>query len=106
MHLITKPRLLADAERFPKDIKKEVENWCGVVKKAEWQSLDDIRKTYSRAVDKVGNFLVFNIKSCRLIVGFNYESQTLFYKYFLTHDEYDIEQWKKDPYFKNVEKSS
>lgn len=104
MHLITRPRLLEDAKGFPKDIQKEVRAWCSVVKKAEWQCLDDIRSTYSRSVDKVGNFLVFNIKTCRLIVGFNYESQTIYYKYFLTHDEYDKEEWKNDPYFKKVEK--
>jgi len=35
----------------------------------------------------------------RLIVGLNYEEQTIFYKYFLTHAEYDKEKWKNDPYF-------
>jgi len=96
MHLITRPRLLEDAARFPEDIQKEVKAWCDVVKKAEWKHLDDIRQTYSRSVDKVENFLVFNIKSSRLIVGFNYQAQVIYYKYFLTHEEYDTGQWKND----------
>ncbi|MEG3874651.1 type II toxin-antitoxin system HigB family toxin [Microcoleus sp. Z1_B5] len=28
-----------------------------------------------------------------------YENQTVFYKYFLTHSDYDQEKWKNDPNF-------
>ncbi|WP_373533719.1 type II toxin-antitoxin system HigB family toxin [Microcoleus sp.] len=38
-------------------------------------------------------------KDYRLIAGINYENQTVFYKYFLTHGEYDKDKWKNDPYF-------
>ncbi|KHG39820.1 MAG: type II toxin-antitoxin system HigB family toxin [Aphanizomenon flos-aquae KM1D3_PB] len=51
--------------------------------------------------DAVGNFIVFNIKgnSYRLIVSIDYAIQTVYYKYFLTHAEYDKEKWKNDPFF-------
>jgi mRNA interferase HigB len=51
--------------------------------------------------DAVGNFIVFNIKgnSYRLIVSIDYAIQTIYYKYFLTHAEYDKEKWKNDPLF-------
>jgi len=39
------------------------------------------------------------VKSYRLIVGFDFEQQIIFYKYLLTHQEYDQEKWKNDPYF-------
>lgn len=97
---------MEDSEKFPQDIQEAVKAWCDVVKNAEWQHLDDIRKTYARSVDQVENFLIFNIKSYRLIVGFNFQSQIIYYKYFLTHDEYNAEKWKDDPYFKKQSKKS
>jgi mRNA interferase HigB len=60
----------------------------------------DIRQIY-RDADAVGNFVVFNIKgnNYRLIVGIDYADQTVYFKYFLTHAEYDKDKWKNDPYF-------
>jgi HigB_toxin, RelE-like toxic component of a toxin-antitoxin system len=54
-----------------------------------------------RDAEAVGSFTVFNIKgnTYRLIVGIDYENQTIYYKYFLTHAEYDKDKWKNDPYF-------
>jgi len=99
MRLISMPRLRQDTNRYP-DVKKQIENWCDVVKKANWQNLEQVRKNY-REAESVGNFTVFNLKGnhYRLIVGINYETQTIYYKYFLTHSEYDKERWKNDPYF-------
>jgi mRNA interferase HigB len=94
MHLIAIRHLRADAAQYP-DVTKQIE-----VNKAEWQNLEDVRKIY-RDAEAVGNFTVFNIKGndYRLIVGIDYESQTVYYKYFLTHAEYDKGKWKNDPYF-------
>lgn len=52
-------------------------------------------------MEAVGNFTVFNLKGnhYRLIVGVNYELQTIYYKDLLTHAEYDKGRWKNDPYF-------
>jgi mRNA interferase HigB len=63
-------------------------------------NLEDIRQIY-RDAEAVGNFTVFNIKGnkYRLIVGIDYENQTVYYKYLLTHSEYDKNEWKNDPYF-------
>jgi mRNA-degrading endonuclease HigB of HigAB toxin-antitoxin module len=35
----------------------------------------------------------------RLIVSIDYEAQLIYYKYFLTHAEYDKENWKNDDYY-------
>jgi len=99
MHLISLRNLRNDAAKYP-DVKNQIEIWQETVNKAEWQNLEDIRKIY-RDAEAVGNFTVFNIKGndYRLIVGINYENQTVFYKYFLTHAEYDKQKWKNDPNF-------
>jgi len=99
MHLISLRNLRNDAAKYP-DVKNQIEIWKETVNKAEWHNLEDVRKIY-RDAEAVGNFTVFNIKGndYRLIVGINYENQTVLYKYFLTHSEYDKEKWKNDPYF-------
>lgn len=99
MHLISIRNLRADATQYP-DVGKQIEEWYQTIKQAEWRSLDDVRQIYRNA-DAVGNFTVFNIKgnNYRLIVGIDYEDMTIYYKYLLTHAEYDKEKWKNDPYF-------
>ena len=54
-----------------------------------------VRQTWANA-DSVKGRTVFNIKgnSYRLIVGINYESQTIFIKDVLTHAEYNRGDWK------------
>lgn len=99
MHLIHIRNLRIDAAQYS-DVSSQIEPWCATVRKANWQSLEDARLIY-RDAKAVGNFTVFNIKenAYRLIVGIDYETQTIFYKYFLTHAEYDKDKWKNDPYF-------
>lgn len=99
MHLISIRNLRGDTARHP-DVKKQVNDWYTTVSKANWKNLEDVRQIY-RDAEAVGNFTVFNIKGndYRLIVGIDYENQTVYYKYFLTHAEYDKDRWKNDPYF-------
>ena len=97
MRLIAIKNLRANACRYP-DAKKAVETWYLVVKNAAWSNLEDVREVY-RDAESVGNFTVFNIKgnNYRLIVGINYVKQRAYFKYFLTHAEYDKDAWKNDP---------
>lgn len=99
MHLISIRNLRIDASQFP-DVKKQVEDWYATTRKTEWKNLEDVRLIY-RDAEAVGNFTVFNIKgnAYRLIVGIDYENQVIYYKYFITHAEYDKDKWKNDPYF-------
>ncbi len=97
MHLISIRSLRAEAAKYS-NVRKKVDAWYKVVKKALWQNLEEARQVYPEA-EAVGNFTVFNIKSYRLIVSIDYKSKTIYYKYFLTHAEYDQEAWKDDPYF-------
>jgi mRNA interferase HigB len=99
MHFISKRNLREEAEKYP-DIKKQIKDLHTIVKKAEWQSLNDVQKTY-RDAEAVGNFTVFNIKGndYRLIVGINYKTKKVHYKYLLTDAEYNKDKWKNDHYF-------
>ena len=99
MHLISVRNLRHDAAKYPNAI-SPINNWYATVKKAQWKNLEDVRQIYKDA-EAVGNFTVFNVKgnSYRLIVGIDYENQTVYYKYFLTHSEYSKDKWKNDPYF-------
>jgi mRNA-degrading endonuclease HigB of HigAB toxin-antitoxin module len=71
-----------------------------IVKVATWQNLTEVQQTDSSA-EAVGNFTVFNIKGnrYRLIFSINYLKQIIYFKYFLTHAEYNKDNWKNDPYF-------
>jgi mRNA interferase HigB len=99
MHLISIRNLRTIAAQYPDSI-QQIEDWYTTVKQSNWQSLGDIRQIY-RDTDAVGNFVVFNIKgnNYRLIVGIDYVDQTVYFKYFLTHAEYDKDKWKNDSYF-------
>jgi mRNA interferase HigB len=81
MHLITISNLRQDAAPYA-DVQKQLKEWYDIVKTAEWQSLIDVQATYRDAE-----------------VSIDYEEQLVYYKYFLTHAEYDKEQWKNDPYY-------
>ncbi|MEH2438230.1 MAG: type II toxin-antitoxin system HigB family toxin [Nostoc sp.] len=98
MHLIAIRNLRTDTAQYP-DVNLLLDNWYATVKKTEWQNLEDVRKIYKDA-EAVGNFTVFNVKGndYRLIVGIDYEDQVVYYKYFLTHTEYDKGKWKNDFY--------
>ena len=99
MHIFSAGPLRADASQFP-DVSEQIKTWIKTVNGVQWQNLEDVRQTY-RDAEAVGNFTVFNIKgnAYRLIVGINYRKQRVYYKYFLTHAEYDKNRWKNDPYF-------
>ena len=99
MHLIAISRLREDAAKFS-DVLVQIEDWNEIVKIATWQNLLEVQQTYALA-EAVGNFTVFNIKGnrYRLIVSIDYSKQIIYFKYFLTHAEYNKDNWKNDPYF-------
>jgi mRNA interferase HigB len=99
MHLISIRNLRQDSSRYP-HLKKAIDEWYSILRKAQWQSLEDVRRIY-RDAEAVGNFTVFNIKGndFRLIVGIDYENQVVYYKHLLTHADYNKDRWKNDPYF-------
>ena len=100
MHLISAEKLKQSASKYP-DALKSIKAFGKTIKQAQWQSLIDVQQIY-RDAEAVGKFTVFNIKGnkYRLILDIDYSEQVAYFKFFLTHAEYDREQWKNDPYFK------
>ena len=95
MHIITRKRLNEFAERHP-DTKSTLQHWYRLVKKNEFKSFAELRKTFGSA-DQVGNLTVFNIggNKVRLIAAIHYNRRTIYIRAVLTHLEYDEGKWKE-----------
>jgi len=94
MRLISKKNLQSAIEPYP-DAQSAIESWYQLIKDNDWQSLEEVRNGYSRSVDQVYGYTIFNIKGnqYRLIVQINYKTRTIFFKKFLTHAEYSKIHW-------------
>lgn len=101
MRLIAIAKLREAASSYP-DVSNQIEDFYRTIKTVYWQNLIDVQKTFSTA-EAVGNFTVINIKGnkYRLILDINYKKQLIFFKYFLTHAEYDKDRWKNDPHYQS-----
>ena len=95
MHVISRKLLLQAAEKHG-DLYGPLDAWYRIAKKAQWRSIEDVRKVLPSA-DGVGRFTVFNVKgnTFRLIVEINYRTGRLFIRNVLTHAEYDRGGWKR-----------
>lgn len=100
MRIIKQSTLLNLAGKHPKSL-TAIENWLAVTKKAEWQGLNDVRRTYPHAdLVEVGSgkkVMVFNIRgnAYRLIVAVHFNTGMVYILRFLTHAEYSKDQWKE-----------
>jgi len=94
VHVISRKKLL-EAVAVHADLSAPLDAWYRIAKRAEWKSLQDVRKTLPSA-DAVGIFTVFNIKgnAFRLITEINYATGRLYIRHALTHAAYDKEGWK------------
>jgi len=95
LHVISRKKLKEAAVRH-NDLDGPLDVWFRIAKRASWQSLTDVRKTFATA-DAVDKWTVFNIKGnkYRLIAEMNYRFQRIYIRHVLTHAEYDEENWKQ-----------
>ncbi len=95
MHVISRKKL-REAVAQHSDLAVPLDVWHRVARKAEWKSLQEVRRIFPSA-DAVGKYTVFNIKgnSYRLIVEINYRSGRIFIRHVLTHAVYDKGEWKQ-----------
>ena len=95
MHVISRKKLLEAAAQHG-DLSAPLDAWYRIAKRADWKSLDDVRKMLPSA-DTVGRHAVFNIKgnTFRLIAEINYKTGRLYIRHVLTHAEYDKGAWKR-----------
>jgi mRNA interferase HigB len=99
MHLISARNLKIAVSQYP-DLEENVKIICKNIQDANWSHLVELQQVYPTA-EAVGNFTVINIKGnkYRLILSIDYEKQVVYFKYFLTHAEYDLDRWKNDYYY-------
>ena len=95
MRVIGKPAILKFSE-WRRDALVPLMNWYRITKKANWNSLAEVRRDFSYA-DIVGRRTVFNIhgNDYRLIARVNYKSKRVFILHILTHLEYSKGDWKR-----------
>lgn len=95
MHIVTKKRLREFASMHA-DAAAPLRAWSTLAQAARWGSIAEVRATYPHA-DFVHPYTVFNVKgnTYRLIVKIEYRFARIYIKHFLTHAEYDKEEWKK-----------
>ena len=89
--VIISKTILVEFSAHHADSEDALNKWYEVSKKANWNSLNDLKKTLS-TVDYVGNDrYVFNIKGnkYRLVVMIFFDIRTVFIRYLGTHAEYD-----------------
>ncbi len=83
------------------DAETALREWYKVALTTEWQSLQDVRRTYPSAdavaVDSGATMTVFNIggNKYRLITSIWYGGRQIYIKRVLTHAEYSKDRWKK-----------
>lgn len=90
--------------RKHRDARKPLADWLDIVRRANWQSLSDARRTYPSADGvnirvtggEVVVVTVFNIKGSRyrLITVIHYASAVCRVVEVLTHVEYSTNRWK------------
>jgi mRNA interferase HigB len=95
LHIISRKKL-KEAAAHHNDIEASLDVWFRIAKRATWQGLAEVRKTFAGA-DAVERWTIFNIKGnrYRLITEINYRFQRLYIRHVLTHAEYDREKWKQ-----------
>jgi mRNA interferase HigB len=90
MRIIAKSTLRKFWEKYP-DAEQPLKPWHDEVRKADWNSFQDIKKQF-RSISIVGNDrVVFNIKGTnyRLIVLILFRRGKAFIRFVGTHKEYD-----------------
>ncbi len=75
------------------DLVARVERWNQMICKGSYPTLESLKLAFP-SVDRVGERLVFNLGSYRLITGFSFRSQIVYFKHLLTHDEYMRKDWQ------------
>ena len=78
------------------DAAKELDHWFAISRKAAWQNFLEVKHDFPDA-DQYKSLLIFDVRhnTYRLIAKVDYRAKLLMVKAFLTHREYDREDWKK-----------
>lgn len=91
MPQVINARELDDFSQKHANARTALARWLASVRAARWQSLADVRETFSRSTDVVDQFTIFNVSGnrVRIITRIDYARDQLFITDVFTHDEYD-----------------
>lgn len=94
---IISPKMLRVFRRKHPLAREPLEAWRKRAKGANWESFDEVKLDFGKAVDRYGKYLIFDIggNKYRLIAVPHYNTGCLFIRHVLTHAEYDLEKWKE-----------
>ena len=95
MRVISRPAILRFSEEH-RDALAPLLNWYRITRRADWDSLADVRKDFAHA-HIVGRRTVFNIHGnrYRLIARVNYRTKRVFILDILTHAAFTKGDWKR-----------
>lgn len=84
-------RNLEDYWRWHSETEQPLRTWLMAARANNWQSMNDVLRTYSTASPVGAERCVFNIcgNKHRLIVAFKFTARVAFIKFIGTHAEYD-----------------
>ena len=101
MRIVKEPFLKAMAKEYPRAA-RALEEWAGTFKKADFANPVEMKAVFT-TVDPVvvkskKTVYIFNIRSneFRLIAAIHFNRQVVFTLRFLTHAEYDRQNWKDE----------
>lgn len=93
--MISKNQLMRAArETGNAEVIQRAAAWYTILSRLNIGSFAELRMQFPN-VDRVGERLVFDLGSYRLIAGFNFDSNRLYFKKLLTHSQYDRGGWKQ-----------
>jgi mRNA interferase HigB len=98
MNVISRRTLNTAAQRHAQG-RTWLEQWYRVAHRARWRQLTDVRASFA-AADLVGSCLVFDAPQgrrliTRVIFADDIQNGTLFIVGYLTHADYDLDDWKE-----------
>jgi mRNA interferase HigB len=98
---VIKPSTLKEYYTKHADAEGWLKAWFMVATKSQWQNLQDIRETYKKTdaikAESGSIVTIFNVKgnNYRLIVAIHFNTQRIYVRDFMTHEEYNSQRWKK-----------
>jgi len=95
MRIISRKKLREFWADHP-DAEEPLKAWYATVKTVRWEKFADVRKTYGKTVDRVGQCYVFNIHGnhYRLIAMISHDWTVLLVRAILPHQEYSRGSWR------------
>ncbi len=98
---VIKPATIKAYAMRHRDAREALSQWLKAIEVAQWKSIQEVRHAFPHAdavrVASGSVVTVFNIKgnAYRLIVAIHYNTGKVFIREFMTHAQYDNQEWRQ-----------